>query len=98
MGGQASWLLPAALLALVVGLWSRGARRAPIARARRCFCGVAGCSSPAASSASEGVIHTYYTVALAPAIAALVAIGARPPVAATATSPSARGSRVVASR
>ena len=27
MGGQASWLLPAALLALVAGLWAR--RRAP---------------------------------------------------------------------
>ena len=33
-------------------------------------------------SLGAGVIHTYYTVALAPAIAALVAIGARGRVAA----------------
>ena len=44
MGGQASWLLPAALLAL--GRRAVGhppARRAPIARARHCCCGAAGC-------------------------------------------------------
>ena len=42
MGGQASWLLPAALLVLVGGLAGAGARRAPIASARRCCCGAAG--------------------------------------------------------
>jgi 4-amino-4-deoxy-L-arabinose transferase-like glycosyltransferase len=76
MGGQASWLLPAALLALVAGLWAR--RRAPRtdrARAALLLWGGWLIVTAAVFSFSSGVIHTYYTVALAPAIAALVAIG-----------------------
>ena len=54
---------------------ARAAHR-PHAR-RRCSCGAAGCSSPRPCSASaQGIIHPYYTVALAPAIGALVGIGA----------------------
>ena len=76
MGGQASWLLPAALLALAVGLWST--RRAPRTdrwRAALLMWGSWLVVSGLVFSVSTGVIHTYYAVALAPAIAALVAIG-----------------------
>jgi len=76
MGGQASWLLPAALLALVAGLASRW--RAPRTdRTRAAFVLWGGwlLVTGAVFSLSSGVIHTYYTVALAPAIAALVAMG-----------------------
>jgi 4-amino-4-deoxy-L-arabinose transferase-like glycosyltransferase len=76
MGGQASWLLPAALLALAAGLWAR--RRAPRTdrvRAALLLWGGWLVVSGVVFSFGSGVIHTYYTVALAPAIAALVAIG-----------------------
>ncbi len=76
MGGQASWLLPAAMIALLAGLWAR--RRAPRtdrARAALLLWGGWLIVTAAVFSFSSGVIHTYYTVALAPAIAALVAIG-----------------------
>jgi 4-amino-4-deoxy-L-arabinose transferase-like glycosyltransferase len=76
MGGQASWLLPAALLALVVGLWtSRRAPRTDRTRAAMLLWGGWLVVSAIVFSFGSGVIHTYYTVALAPAIAALVAIG-----------------------
>jgi len=76
MGGQASWLLPAALLALVAGLGVRW--RAPRTdRVRAAFLLWGGwlVVTGAVFSLSSGVIHTYYTVALAPAVAALVAMG-----------------------
>ena len=77
MGGQASWLLPAALLALVVGfVWRLGAPRTDRTRAALLLWGSWLVVSGLVFSLSAGVIHTYYTVALAPAIAALVAIGA----------------------
>jgi 4-amino-4-deoxy-L-arabinose transferase-like glycosyltransferase len=75
MGAQASWLLPAALLALGVGLWS--SRRAPRTDRKRAALLLWGgwlIVSGAVFSFGSGIIHTYYTVALAPAIAALVAI------------------------
>jgi 4-amino-4-deoxy-L-arabinose transferase-like glycosyltransferase len=76
MGGQASWLLPAALLALVAGLWARrGAPRTDRVRAALLLWGGWLVVSGVVFSLGSGVIHTYYTVALAPAIAALVAIG-----------------------
>jgi 4-amino-4-deoxy-L-arabinose transferase-like glycosyltransferase len=77
MGGQASWLLPAATLALIGGLWAR--RRAPRtdpARAALLLWGGWLLVTGAVFSFGQGVIHTYYTVALAPAIGALTAIGA----------------------
>jgi 4-amino-4-deoxy-L-arabinose transferase-like glycosyltransferase len=77
MGGQASWLLPAALLALIIGLWtSRRAPRTDRTRAAMLLWGGWLVVSAIVFSFGSGVIHTYYTVALAPAIAALVAIGA----------------------
>ena len=78
MGGQASWLLPAALLALAIGLWScRHAPRTDRVRAALLLWGGWLVVTAIVFSFGQGVIHTYYTVALAPAIAALVAIGAR---------------------
>jgi 4-amino-4-deoxy-L-arabinose transferase-like glycosyltransferase len=77
MGGQASWLLPAALLALAAGLaWRLRAPRTDRTRAALLLWGGWLAVSGLVFSLSAGVIHTYYTVALAPAIAALVAIGA----------------------
>jgi 4-amino-4-deoxy-L-arabinose transferase-like glycosyltransferase len=76
MGGQASWLLPTALLVLVAGLWAR--RRAPRTdrvRAALVLWGGWLVVSGVVFSLSGGIIHTYYTVALVPAIAALVGIG-----------------------
>jgi 4-amino-4-deoxy-L-arabinose transferase-like glycosyltransferase len=75
MGAQASWLLPAALLSLIVGLWL--CRRAPRTDRTRAALLLWGCwliVSGLVFSFGSGVIHTYYTVALAPAIAAPIAI------------------------
>ena len=93
MGGQISWLLPAALIAIGALLWlgwrsSQGRLAVPRA-------GQAGQPSPARRDLASvllwggwllvtggvfsfmaGITHPYYTVALAPAIAALVGIGA----------------------
>jgi hypothetical protein len=77
MGGQASWLLPAALVGLAGVLVAR--RRTPRTDRVRAGAIVWGgwlLVTGAVFSYGKGVIHTYYTVALAPAIAALVAIGA----------------------
>jgi 4-amino-4-deoxy-L-arabinose transferase-like glycosyltransferase len=76
MGGQAAWLLPAALLAIGVVLFARrGAPRTDRIRAAGIIWGGWLLVTGAVFSYGKGVIHTYYTVALAPAIAALVAIG-----------------------
>jgi 4-amino-4-deoxy-L-arabinose transferase-like glycosyltransferase len=76
MGGQASWLLPAALVALLTSLWTRRhAPRTDRTRAALLLWGGWLLVTGAIFSFGQGVIHTYYTVALAPAIAALVAIG-----------------------
>jgi 4-amino-4-deoxy-L-arabinose transferase-like glycosyltransferase len=76
MGGQASWLLPASLLALVAGVvWRGRAPRTDRMRAALLLWGGWLIVTGAVFSFSSGVIHTYYTVALAPAIAALVGMG-----------------------
>jgi 4-amino-4-deoxy-L-arabinose transferase-like glycosyltransferase len=78
MAGQASWLLPAALLALAVGLWRRRhAPRTDRLRAAMLLWGGWLIITGVVFSLSTGIIHTYYTLALAPATAALVAITAR---------------------
>jgi len=75
-GGQISWLLPAALILLVAVLaltW-----RAPrVARTRAAIMLWGGwlAVTGAAISLGKGIIHPYYTVALAPAIGAIVGIG-----------------------
>ncbi|GAA1144083.1 4-amino-4-deoxy-L-arabinose transferase-like glycosyltransferase [Kitasatospora gansuensis] len=76
IGGQIAWLLPAALLLLLVGLWAT--RRAPRTdSARTAFLVWGGwllCTALTFSYMS-GIFHQYYTVALAPAVAALVGMG-----------------------
>ncbi|KIF72057.1 glycosyl transferase, partial [Streptomyces sp. AcH 505] len=77
VGGQISWLLPAALLLLVAGLVvTRRAARTDTARAAFLVWGGALLMTMAVFSFMAGIFHEYYTVALAPYIAALVGMGA----------------------
>ncbi|HEV3266320.1 MAG TPA: glycosyltransferase family 39 protein, partial [Acidimicrobiales bacterium] len=76
MGGQISWLLPAALILLGAGLWvTLRASRTDRTRAALVLWGGWLLLTGATFSFAAGIIHPYYTVALAPAIAALVGIG-----------------------
>src|SRR6202051_2989967 len=75
-GGQVSWLLPAALILLVAGLGftlTRG--RTDRTRAALILWGGSLVVTALVFSLAAGIIHPYYTVALAPAIGALVGIG-----------------------
>ncbi len=75
MGVEASWLLPAALIGLVAGLWfTRHTARTGAVRASLLLWGGWVLVSGAVFSFMDGIIHPYYTVALAPGIAALVGI------------------------
>ena len=75
-GGQVAWLLPAALVMIVVLLWtSRRGGRSDLTRAAVLGWGGWLVVAAAVISFSAGIIHEYYTVALAPAIGALVGIG-----------------------
>ncbi len=77
IGGQIAWLLPAALVLLVAGLWStRRHPRTDLARAGFVVWGVLLVVTTLTFSFMAGIFHAYYTVALAPAIAALVGSGA----------------------
>jgi 4-amino-4-deoxy-L-arabinose transferase-like glycosyltransferase len=77
MGGQVAWLLPAAVLAAVAVLVLRGrSPRTDQTRAAVLVWGSWLLVTGITFSLMEGIIHPYYTVALAPAIAALVGIGA----------------------
>ena len=74
---QFGWLLPAGVVGLVAGLvLSRGRPRTDPARAALVLW--AGWALPAAAvfSVMQGTWHSYYTVELAPAVAALTALGA----------------------
>src|SRR5256886_5543658 len=76
-GGEISWLLPAALLLLVVGVVMRW--RAPRTdRARAAFLLWGGwlVVTGIVFSFSKGIIHPYYAVALAPPVGAIVGMGA----------------------
>jgi 4-amino-4-deoxy-L-arabinose transferase-like glycosyltransferase len=76
VGGQISWLLPAALVLLVAGVvltW-RTARTDPL-RASLLLWGGWTVVTAAVFSVALGIFHPYYTVALAPGVAALVGIG-----------------------
>ncbi|MEU4762184.1 glycosyltransferase family 39 protein [Actinosynnema sp. NPDC023794] len=89
MGGQIAWLLPTALVLLVAGWWAgRAAERIGLA-----LWGGWLVVTAVVFSFMNGIIHAYYTVALAPAIGALIGIGAvalwrkrQEPVAAAALS------------
>ncbi|MFQ6851041.1 glycosyltransferase family 39 protein [Streptomyces sp. 35M1] len=76
VGGQIAWLLPAALILLVAGLWlTRKAGRTDSARAAFIAWGGALVMTAVVFSFMAGIFHQYYTVALAPYVAALVAMG-----------------------
>ncbi|MEV6316783.1 glycosyltransferase family 39 protein [Streptomyces sp. NPDC051776] len=77
VGGQISWLLPAALILLVACLvLLRRDERTDVRRAAFLAWGGALLMTAAVFSFMAGIFHEYYTVALAPYIAALVGIGA----------------------
>ncbi len=76
VGGQIAWLLPAALALLVIGLvLTARSPRADRLRASLLLWGGWTVVSALVLSLMEGIFHQYYTVALAPGIAALVGIG-----------------------
>ena len=77
IGGQATWLLPAALLLLVAGGWVAWKRRDQDKELRGSLVLWGGWTVVTflVFSLAEGIFHPYYTVALAPGIAALVGIG-----------------------
>ena len=76
LGGHVAWLIPAALILGIAGLWIVG--RAPRTDARRAALLLWGATLVVTGltfSLMDGTFHQYYTVALAPSIAALVGIG-----------------------
>ncbi|MGO4582906.1 ArnT family glycosyltransferase [Arthrobacter sp. 2RAF6] len=75
-GAEVSWLLPAALILLAAGLWfTRREARASRTRAALILWGGWLLVTAGVFSFMSGIVHPYYAVALAPAIAALVGIG-----------------------
>lgn len=78
MATEASWLLPTALLALVVGLWlTRRAPRTDLRRAALILFGGWLLVTGGVFSFMQGTIHPYYLIALAPGIVGVVAVTAR---------------------
>ncbi|MEU0179758.1 glycosyltransferase family 39 protein [Streptomyces sp. NPDC006207] len=77
MGGQIAWLLPAALVLLVAGLWlTRRAPRTDTGRSAFLAWGGALVFTFLTFSFMSGIFHQYYNIALAPYIAALTGMGA----------------------
>jgi 4-amino-4-deoxy-L-arabinose transferase-like glycosyltransferase len=72
MGSQIAWLLPSALVLLIAGLWLTKGR----ARTALALWGGWLVVTAAVFSFMNGIIHPYYTVALAPAIAAVIGVAA----------------------
>ena len=77
-GQEIGWLLPAALLAIPLGLWlTRRPPRTDPARAAVVIWGGWLVVTGLVLSFMAGTVHPYYAVVLAPAVAALVAIVGR---------------------
>ena len=77
-GSQISWLIPAAGIALVAGLiYTARAPRADRTRAALLLWGGWLVVTALVFSFMQGIVHPYYSVALVPGIAGLVAIGGR---------------------
>ena len=76
IGGQIGWLLPTALALLIIGLWwTRRRPRTDPMRASLLLWGGWTVVTALVFSLAEGTFHAYYTVALAPGVAALVGLG-----------------------
>lgn len=74
-GTEVSWLLPAAIIAVLAGLWfTRHAPRTDRTRAALLLWGGWLAVTALVFSLMTGIVHPYYAVALAPAIAAPVGI------------------------
>ncbi|MGW3203668.1 ArnT family glycosyltransferase [Streptomyces sp. NPDC001135] len=77
IGGQISWLLPSALILLAAGLWAtRRLGRTSVRRASFLVWGGSLLITMVVFSYMAGIFHQYYTVALAPYLAAVVGMGA----------------------
>ena len=77
MGNEISWLLPVALFVIAFGVYSWARRRLDTGeRAALIMWGGWLLVTGAVFSFMNGTVHPYYTVALAPAIGALVGLGA----------------------
>ncbi len=77
IGGQISWLLPAALVLLVAALvLTRKAGRTDVTRAAFLVWGGSLLTTAVVFSFMAGIFHQYYTVALAPYLAAVTGMGA----------------------
>ncbi|MET9286979.1 glycosyltransferase family 39 protein [Nocardia beijingensis] len=75
MATEISWLLPVALIGLVAGLWLSGrAPRTDRLRAAMILWGGWLLGTGLVFSYMSGIIHPYYTVALAPGVAGVAAI------------------------
>ncbi|MEB8343870.1 ArnT family glycosyltransferase [Streptomyces endophyticus] len=77
IGSQISWLIPAALILLVAGViltWK--ARRTDLTRAAFLAWGGSLLMTGLVFSFMAGIFHQYYTVALAPYLAAVIGMGA----------------------
>ncbi|MBW4717011.1 ArnT family glycosyltransferase [Saccharothrix obliqua] len=78
MGAEVSWLLPAAVVGLVAGLWfTRHAPRTDRTRAALLLWGLWVLGNGLVFSFMTGITHPYYTVVVAPGVAAIVAIAGR---------------------
>ena len=77
LGGQISWLLPVAIVGLVAGLWlTRRHTRSDGERAGFVLWGGTLLMFLAVYDYAKGIFHPYYTVVMAPAVAALAGAGA----------------------
>ncbi|MFH7337108.1 ArnT family glycosyltransferase [Streptomyces sp. KHY 26] len=77
IGGQISWLLPTALILLAAGLLATRRRgRTSVTRSSFLVWGGSLLVTMAVFSYMAGIFHQYYTVALAPYLAAVVGMGA----------------------
>ncbi|MFJ9905442.1 glycosyltransferase family 39 protein [Streptomyces sp. NPDC101152] len=76
VGGQISWLLPAALILFVAGLVAtRKLKRTSATRASFLVWGGSLLMTMVVFSYMAGIFHQYYTVALAPYLAAVIGMG-----------------------
>jgi 4-amino-4-deoxy-L-arabinose transferase-like glycosyltransferase len=77
MGTEIAWLLPAAVICLgAIAIHTRRAPRTDQTRAAQVIWGGWLLVTAAVFSFMNGIVHPYYTVALAPAIAACIGVGA----------------------